>query len=113
MADDNGYDDDGNFEMIVETEVVVPRMGADFVGITKQFKLDSASAENAQLLLDPMEVLVRRFPGEIRPDYTLSVTRVNAEVTRKGPHRAIWSLLIVPEEGRVEASVYRVPPATA
>jgi hypothetical protein len=56
-----------------------------------------------------MDVLTRRVP-EIGDDFSLSVQRTNAHIAREGPHRAILSLLIVEEDRRVEASVYRVPP---
>ena len=105
--DDNGYDD-GGFDLITDTELIVERDSGPFMGITKQFTVDSDSALNTKLLLDPMEVLTRRFP-EIGDDFKLSVLRTNAHVPRKGPHRAIWSLTIVPEEKRVDATVYRVP----
>jgi hypothetical protein len=104
--DDNGYDD-GNFELIASTELIVQRDSGPFMAVTKHFAVDSASNENAELLLDPLPALRRRFP-EIDTDFKLTVLRTNAEVPRLGPHRAIWQATIDAEAKQVDATVKRV-----
>lgn len=110
--DDNGYDDDGDYELISDSETIVQRDAGPYVAVHKRFVVNSDSALNTKLLLDPMDVLTDKF-SEIRPNFRLTVTRTNAHIPRKGPHRAIWELTIIAEAKQVDAKVTRVPPAPA